>query len=104
PFTATNRRQRVRSATSSLDRFSVSAAVSITGNVASTGTPSARRMVSDLSLLSSASAGILPFSAETLSLIAPIPQRLSNTQYHEPAAAATRWSKRSPDERSDIGE
>ena len=74
PFAATKRRQRVRSATSSLDRFSASAAVSITGNVARRGTPSARRMASDLNFLSIASAEIFPFSAGTLSVIAPIPR------------------------------
>jgi len=56
----------VRSATSSLDRLSASAVVSLTGNAARKGTPSARRMVSDLSLLSLASAEIPRFSADTL--------------------------------------
>ena len=63
----------MRSATSSLDRFSASAVVSITGKEARTGTPSARRMASDLSLLSIASAEISPFSADALSPITPIP-------------------------------
>ena len=57
--------KRLRNATYSFDRFTASADVSITGKWEMKGTPSARRIASDLCFRSIASAELPPFSADT---------------------------------------